>query len=86
MPRYAILVREYFQAKIMGGGFGVVAMISTWGMTLGPPVGDSCSTGSAGCGWLDVASSAIAISGALIATPRGCSCRGLWHSILWPGI
>jgi hypothetical protein len=29
MPLYAILVREYFPAAIMGSVFGVVAMIST---------------------------------------------------------
>jgi MFS family permease len=36
MPLCAILVREYFPARIMGSVFGVVAMISTLGMPLGP--------------------------------------------------
>jgi MFS family permease len=36
MPLYAILVREYFGAKIMGTAFGAVAMVSTLGMALGP--------------------------------------------------
>jgi MFS family permease len=39
MPLYAILVREYFPASIMGSVFGTVAMISTFGMAVGPPVG-----------------------------------------------
>ena len=29
MPLYAILVREYFGARVMGTAFGAVAMIST---------------------------------------------------------
>jgi MFS family permease len=67
MPLYAILVREYFPAKIMGGVFGVVAMISTLGMALGPPVGGWLFDHFGGYGWLYVASSAIGVAGALIA-------------------
>jgi MFS family permease len=36
MPLYAILVREYFGARIMGTIFGAVAFASTLGMALGP--------------------------------------------------
>jgi MFS family permease len=39
MPLYAILVREYFGAKVMGAAFGAAAMISTLGMALGPWAG-----------------------------------------------
>jgi MFS family permease len=67
MPLYAILVREYFPAKIMGSVFGVVAMISTLGMALGPPVGGWLFDQFGGYGWLYVASSAIGVAGALIA-------------------
>jgi MFS family permease len=67
MPLYAILVREYFPARIMGGVFGVVAMISTFGMALGPPVGGWLFDHFGGYGWLYVASSAIGVAGALIA-------------------
>jgi MFS family permease len=67
MPLYAILVREYFPAKIMGSVFGVVAMISTMGMALGPPVGGWLFDHFGGYGWLYVASSAIGVVGALIA-------------------
>ena len=67
MPLYAILVREYFPAKIMGSVFGVVAMISTLGMALGPPVGGWLFDQFGGYGWLYVASSAIGVAGVLIA-------------------
>ena len=67
MPLYAILVRAYFPAKIMGSVFGVVAMISTLGMALGPPVGGWLFDQFGGYGWLYVASSAIGIAGVLIA-------------------
>jgi MFS family permease len=67
MPLYAILVREYFPAKIMGSVFGVVAMISTLGMALGPPVGGWLFDRFGGYGWLYVASSTIGIAGVLIA-------------------
>src|SRR5271166_5377590 len=39
MPLYAILVREYFGARIMGTMFGAVNMASTLGMALGPWTG-----------------------------------------------
>ena len=67
MPLYAILVREHFPAKIMGSVFGVVAMIATLGMALGPPLGGWLFDRFGGYGWLYVASSAIGIAAALIA-------------------
>jgi MFS family permease len=67
MPLYAILVRSYFPAKIMGSVFGVVAMISTLGMALGPPVGGWLFDQFGGYGWLYVASSAIGVAGMAIA-------------------
>lgn len=67
MPLYAILVREYFPANIMGSVFGVVALISTLGMALGPPVGGWLFDHFGGYGWLYVASSAIGVAAALIA-------------------
>ena len=39
MPLYAILVREYFGARIMGTMFGAVNMASTLGMAIGPWAG-----------------------------------------------
>ena len=67
MPLYAILVREYFPAKIMGSVFGVVAMISMLGMALGPPAGGWLFDRFGGYGWLYVASSAVGVAGVLIA-------------------
>jgi MFS family permease len=67
MPLYAILVREYFPARIMGSVFGVVAMISTIGMAIGPVVGGWLFDRFGGYGGLYVASSAIGVAGALIA-------------------
>jgi MFS family permease len=66
MPLYAILVREYFPARIMGRVFGVVAMISTFGMALGPPVGGWLFDHFGGYGWLYVASASIGLAGAFI--------------------
>ena len=39
MPLYAILIRQYFGARIMGAIFGAAAMVSTLGMALGPLAG-----------------------------------------------
>ena len=39
MPLYAILVREYFDARIMGTMFGAVNVASTVGMAIGPWAG-----------------------------------------------
>src|SRR5437870_4245995 len=36
MPLYAVVVREYFGAKIMGSVFGAVSTVATLGMALGP--------------------------------------------------
>lgn len=67
MPLYAILIREYFPAKIMGSVFGVVAMVSTVGMALGPPVGGWLFDRFGGYGWLYVVSSAVGVAAALVA-------------------
>ena len=39
MPLYAIVVREYFGARIMGTTFGAVGFVATLGMALGPVAG-----------------------------------------------
>jgi MFS family permease len=51
----------------MGSIFGLVAMIATWGMALGPPVGGWLFDWFGGYGWLFAASSAIGIAAVLIA-------------------
>jgi MFS family permease len=67
MPLYAILVREYFPANIMGSVFGVVAMVSTLGMALGPPLGGFLFDRFGGYVWLYVGSMGFAIAAAAIA-------------------
>jgi MFS family permease len=67
MPLYAILVREYFPANIMGSVFGIVAAIATIGMALGPPAGGWLFDTFGGYGWLYIASSGIGVAAALIA-------------------
>ena len=67
MPLYAILVREYFGARIMGSMFGAVAMISTIGMAIGPWVGGFVFDHVGGYGWLYIGSSAIGLGAATIA-------------------
>ena len=39
MPLYAVLVREYFGARIMGTVFGAVSAFASLGMALGPWAG-----------------------------------------------
>jgi MFS family permease len=67
MPLYATLVREYFGAKIMGTVFGAVAMLSTFGMALGPWAGGWLYDNFGGYFWLYVASSAVGLGAVAIA-------------------
>jgi len=39
MPLYAILIRQYFGARIMGATFGAATLASTIGMAIGPLMG-----------------------------------------------
>jgi MFS family permease len=59
MPLYAVLVREYFGARIMGTMFGAVAMISTIGMAIGPWGGGWLYDAFGGYFWLYVGSLGI---------------------------
>jgi MFS family permease len=67
MPLYAILVREYFGARIMGTVFGVVAMVSTLGMALGPWAGGWLYDAFASYRWLYVGSFVIGLGAVAIA-------------------
>ncbi len=67
MPLYAILVREYFGARIMGTVFGAVGFASTVGMALGPLVGGWLYDAFGSYGWLFIASSAIGLGAVAIA-------------------
>jgi MFS family permease len=67
MPLYAIVVREYFGARIMGTIFGAVGFASTMGMALGPLAGGWVYDALGGYAWLFIASCAIGVGAIAIA-------------------
>jgi MFS family permease len=67
MPLYAILVRDYFGARIMGTTFGAVGFASTLGMALGPVAGGWLYDAFGSYAWLYVGSGAIGFGAAAIA-------------------
>src|SRR5213593_3676486 len=87
MPLYAILVREYFGARIMGTTFGAVAFVSTLGMALGPWAGGWLYDTFGSYSWLFAASSGIGLGAVAIAAtfraprtvPAGLPSPGLAH-------
>jgi MFS family permease len=68
MPLYAILVREYFGARIMGAVFGAVAFTSTLGMALGPWAGGWLYDSLGGYSWLFIGSFGIGLGAVAIAS------------------
>ncbi|HEV2054364.1 MAG TPA: MFS transporter [Methylomirabilota bacterium] len=67
MPLYAILVREYFGARIMGTAFGAVAFVSTLGMALGPWAGGWLYDSFGSYFWLYIGSFGIGLGAVAIA-------------------
>jgi len=67
MPLYAILVREYFGARIMGTMFGAVNMAATLGMALGPWAGGRLYDAYASYFWLYIGSFGIGLGAVAIA-------------------
>jgi MFS family permease len=67
MPLYAIMVREYFPAGIMGSVFGVVAMVSTLGMALGPWAGGWVFDHFGSYAWLFIGSFGLGLAAVAIA-------------------
>jgi MFS family permease len=67
MPLYAILVREYFGARIMGTAFGAVALVSTLGMAIGPWAGGWLYDAAGSYFWLFIASAGIGLGAVAIA-------------------
>jgi MFS family permease len=67
MPLYAILVREYFGARIMGTAFGSVAMVSTLGMAIGPWAGGWLFDTFGSYFWMYVGSFGIGLGAVAIA-------------------
>ncbi len=68
MPLYAILVREYFGARIMGTVFGAVAMASTLGMAIGPWAGGWLFDRFGGYSWLYIASFGVGLGAIAVAS------------------
>jgi MFS family permease len=68
MPLYAILVREYFGARIMGAVFGAVAFVSTLGMALGPWAGGWVYDAFGSYAWLFVGAFAIGLAAMAVAS------------------
>jgi MFS family permease len=67
MPLYAILVREYFGARIMGTVFGAVALVSTLGMAIGPWAGGWLYDTFGSYFWLFMGSFGIGLGAVAIA-------------------
>ncbi|HEX4994487.1 MAG TPA: MFS transporter, partial [Methylomirabilota bacterium] len=67
MPLYAIVVREYFGARIMGAVFGAVAFASTLGMALGPWAGGWLYDSFGSYSWLFIGSFGIGLGAVAIA-------------------
>jgi MFS family permease len=67
MPLYAILVREYFGARVMGTAFGAVAMVSTLGMAIGPFAGGWVYDAFGSYFWLYIGSFGVGLGAVAIA-------------------
>ena len=67
MPLYAIVVREYFGARIMGATFGAVAFASTLGMAPGPWLGGVLYDSFGSYAWLFIGSFGIGLGAVAIA-------------------
>ena len=67
MPLYAVLAREYFGQKIMGGVLGAASLVSSFGMALGPLVGGWIFDTYGGYAWLYIGSFAMGAGAVAIA-------------------
>jgi MFS family permease len=67
MPLYAVLVREYFGARIMGTVFGAVSAFASLGMALGPLAGGWVFDTFHSYGWLYIGSFGIGIAAVAVA-------------------
>jgi predicted MFS family arabinose efflux permease len=67
MPLYAVLVREFFGARIMGTVFGAVSAFASLGMALGPWAGGYVYDTFHGYTWLHAGSFAIGLAAVAVA-------------------
>ncbi len=81
MPLYAVLVREFFGARIMGTVFGAVSAFASLGMALGPWFGGWVFDTFNGYGWLYVGSFGIGIAAVAVALSFPSARRPSQHSL-----
>ena len=67
MPLYAVLVREFFGARIMGTVFGAVSAFASLGMALGPWAGGWVFDTFHGYTWLYIGSFGIGLAAVAVA-------------------
>jgi MFS family permease len=67
MPLYAVLVREFYGARIMGTVFGAVSAFASLGMALGPWAGGYVYDTFHGYAWLHAGSFAIGLAAVAVA-------------------
>ena len=67
MPLYAVLVREFFGARIMGTVFGAVSAFASLGMALGPWAGGLVFDTFHGYSWLHAGSFGIGLAAVAVA-------------------
>ena len=69
MPLYALLTREYFGQRAMGGAYGAIYMLQAIGMGLGAYGGGWLYDRLGGYGWAFAAAATIAAAAVLFALP-----------------
>jgi MFS family permease len=67
MPLYALLTREYFGARAMGGAYGAIFMLQAIGMGLGTFAGGWLYDRLGGYGWLFASAAAVGAAAVIIA-------------------
>jgi MFS family permease len=67
MPLYAVVVREYFGARIMGSVFGAVSTVATLGMAIGPVAGGWLYDSVGSYAWMFTGSFAIGLASVVIS-------------------
>jgi MFS family permease len=67
MPLYALLTREYFGGRAMGGAYGIVFMLQAIGMGLGAYAGGWFYDHMGGYAWSFVAAGTIGVAAVLMA-------------------
>ena len=80
MPLYALLTREYFGARAMGGAYGAIFMLQAIGMGLGTFAGGWFYDRLGGYGWSFAAAAAVGFGAVLLALPLRAPRAALGHA------